>query len=105
MRTAVLVLTVLVGALAMPAFAQPGAGQPPAVDKSATSFTPPEASPKGGAAPSRDNQADAALAMSIRLRQEAELRIARYACAAGDAAKCAVVQAAKASTTASTPVP
>ena len=106
MRTAPLVLMIAAGALAAPAFAQPGAAQPPAVHK-ATSATAPQAPANDptAAAPSRDAQADAALAMSIRLREEAELRIARYACAAGDTAKCAVVQSAKASTTASTPVP
>jgi hypothetical protein len=49
-----------------------------------------------------EESAAAALAMSIRAREAEEQRIARYACAAGDASKC---QPEKAPTTARTPSP
>ena len=87
-------------ALAAPALAQPGAqtpAQPAAAAQQARAGQP------QATAPAHNPEADAALTMSIRLREEAEQRIARIACAAGDAAKCAVLQPAKAS--AAAPVP
>ena len=42
---------------------------------------------------SEEDAAAAALAMSIRHRQAEEARIARYACAAGDASKCEAANA------------
>ena len=96
-----LVLMIAASAVAAPALAQPGAARPQPVVQSATASAPaqaPDKTPSEAAAPSRNPEADAALAMSIRLREEAEQRIARIACAAGDTAKCAVLQAAKAPT-------
>ena len=92
-----LVLMFAAAALAAPAFAQPGAARPQPVSSPVAS-EPAQASDKAPSqtTPASNNpEADAALAMSIRMREEAELRIARVACAAGDAAKCAVVEAAK----------
>lgn len=84
MRHVFLPVLMLGFGLALAAAAQP-AGAPTSVD-----------------GPSRNEQADAALAMSIHQREAAELRIARIACAAGDTAKCAVVKAHESSSPAST---
>ena len=80
-------LGVVDAAMAQPAAPQEKAPAPPAA-----------AQPK-----SSNEQADAALAMSIRMQREQDERIARIACAAGDKDKCA--QLANASTTPRTPSP
>lgn len=102
-----LVLILAAGAFAAPAFAQPAAPQPQAArqaaEAAAAASTPTNNARSETAAPLHNAEADAALAMSIHMRDEAEQRIARIACAAGDAAKCALVQPAKTPTPTGTP--
>ncbi len=101
-----LVLMIAASAVAAPAFAQPAAPQPQAARQAAAASaaaSTPAAGPSEAAAPSHNAEADAALAMSIRMREDAEQRIARIACAAGDKAKCAALESAKAPISAGTP--
>lgn len=105
MRIAFAIPLTLVCGLALPAQAQ---SAQPSADSHAqtvsTAATKPDAAPPEAQKRSQEqeDQAAAALAMSIRRHEIEEQRIARIACAAGDASKC---QAANAPTTASTPAP
>ena len=82
-------LSVAGGAFAQPNSPLPAQAQPPGSTKADQQKT--------------NAEADAALAMAIRMQKEQDERIARIACAAGDKDKCAQLE--KLATTARTPSP
>ena len=95
MRRILAPVLILACGLALPAAAQPAPPPPeqPTQDKGQAEAP----------AAAQDDQAAAALALSIRQRQAAEQRIARIACAAGDKAKCALLEKAEPAPATTTP--
>ena len=103
MRPIVALTLVLACGIAGPSLAQ-SPPQPPADTSHVQTVSTANAAPTPAQLHAKEveESAAAALAMSIRAREAEEQRIARYACAAGDTAKC---QPANAPTTAKTPSP
>ena len=103
MRAAFALPLILAFGLAGPALAQsPPQPADSHVQNVSTSSSESAPTPAQLRAKEQEEGAAAALAMSIRAREAEEQRIARYACAAGDASKC---QPTNAPTTAKTPSP
>ena len=100
MRIALVLPLVLTCGLALPALAQtaPDKSTPTAEAAKGATTDAVDTRPR---ASSQDQDAAAALAMTIRQREIQEQRIARIACAAGDKAKCQMVKAVTTASTAS----
>jgi len=86
MRAALIVSLILAGGMAGAAAAQ--GGQAPDKPTQTAQATAPVQK-----AQTQNEDAAAALSLTIRHREEQEQRIARMACAAGDASKCPMVKA------------